>query len=117
MRAVMAAELAKNQVLADNFDGWGNKVTIYSDDIARKIGYPNAWDIPYITKDYDTSIDSLSIRSDLLYGMNCRYLLSALEITNCNETGLEYLESFGNDQSPYRIYLYKVLPVVDTAGL
>jgi hypothetical protein len=48
MRAVMAAELAKNQVLADNFDGWGNKVTIYSDDIARKIGYPNAWDIPYI---------------------------------------------------------------------
>jgi hypothetical protein len=49
--------------------------------------------------------------------MNCRYLLSALEITNCNETGLEYLESFGNDQSPYRIYLYKVLPVVDTAGL
>ena len=117
MREVMASELAKNQVLADNFDGWGNKVTIYSDDIARKIGYPTAWDIPFITKDLDVSIDSLSIRSDLLYGMNCRYLLSALEITNCDETGLEFLESFENDQSPYRIYLYKVLSAVATAGL
>jgi hypothetical protein len=49
--------------------------------------------------------------------MNCRYLLSALEITNCDETGLEFLESFENDQSPYRIYLYKVLSAVATAGL
>lgn len=49
--------------------------------------------------------------------MNCQYLLSALEITNCNETGLEFLKSFENDQSSYRIYLYKVLPAVATARL
>lgn len=110
MRAVMAAELDKNEFLANNFDGWGNKVTIFSDDIARKIGYPNAWDIPYITKDAGVSIDSLLIRSDLLSQMNCKYLLSALEIKNYKETGLEFLKSFQNDKSSYRIYLYQVLP-------
>ncbi len=108
MRAVMAAELDKYAFLAANFDGWGNKVTIYSDDIARKIGYPGPWDIPYITKDTDVSIDSLSIRSDLLKAMNCIYVLSALEIKNYNEIGLEYMKSFKNEKSRYRIYLYKI---------
>ncbi len=108
MRAVMAAELDKNEYLANNFDGWGNKVTIYSDDIDKKIGYPNSWDIPIIHKDSGETVDNLSIDTTNLKQMNCQYLFSALEITNYRETGLEFLRSFEDSKSPYRIYLYKI---------
>ncbi len=66
MQAVMAAELAKNEYLRNNFNGWGNKVTIYSDDIDRKIGYPSPWNIPIIKKDTKVTIDNLSINTEIL---------------------------------------------------
>ncbi|MDD2229570.1 MAG: DUF6044 family protein [Candidatus Cloacimonetes bacterium] len=108
MRAVMAAELDKNEYLANNFDGWGNKVTIYSDDIDKKIGYPSPWDIPMISKNEEETIDNLVINTSGLKDMNCQYLFSTLEITNYQETGLEFLRSFENSKSLYRIYLYQI---------
>lgn len=108
MRKVMAAELDKNEFLANNYDGWGNKVTIYSDDIDKKIGYPGPWDIPYITKDNSEYIEHLDIRTDILIQMNCRYLLSSMEIKNQALLGLQYLNVFENSKSKYRIYLYQI---------
>lgn len=108
MRQVMAAELDKNEFLANNYDGWGNKVTLFSDDIDRKIGYPSSWDIPIITKRNSETIENLEIRNDLLLDSNCKYIFSALEIVSPAEKGLIFMSSFEDKVSPYRIYLYQI---------
>ena len=108
MQEVMANELAKNEYLRNNFNGWGNKVTIYSDDIDRKIGYPSPWNIPIIKKDTKVTIDNLSINTEILKNMNCQYLISALMITNPSQTGLTFLKDFVTTNSLYRIYLYRI---------
>ena len=120
MRELMAAELDKNVFLEANYDGWGNKVTIYSDDIDKKIAYPGPWDIPIIKKDSNASIDDLSIQTDILRQMNCQYLFSALPIMNHDAIDLQYEKSFENVDSPYRVYLYSVTPSqtkLSTAGV
>ena len=108
MQEVMANELAKNEYLRNNFNGWGNKVTIYSDDIDRKIGYPSPWNLPIIKKGTNVTIDDLSINTEILKNMNCHYLISALMITNPSQTGLTFLKDFVTTNSLYKIYLYKI---------
>lgn len=109
MRRVIEDELDKNTFLATGFDGWGNKVTIYSDDLDKKIGYPNYWFIPRVEKNNNEKIENLSLNTDMLLEMNCQYLISALEILDPQEKGLEFLQAFENNHSLYRLYLYKLL--------
>jgi hypothetical protein len=101
-REVVAAELEKDLQLHGCFDNWGSRCIILSTELENPVlGY-------WYTKDQAVVIHDLDLNTAALYEMGGRYILSAVEIENYRENGLELLEVFEDESSPYRIWLYRI---------
>ncbi len=97
-REIIQGELEKNQTLKDYFDNWGNRCYLLCSDTGQSY---------YFTKNVDKSI-SITLNSEALNEMNCQYILSGLEIVNPNDSGLQLLQIFEEEDSPYRIWVYGI---------
>ncbi|GGJ87385.1 putative membrane protein YkoS [Lentibacillus kapialis] len=98
-RKIIAPELDKNTALKNYFDTWGGRLYMYVAELGENYIF---------RKDSDNVIDNLEINTDVLREMGGDYVLSALPIENHQENQLAFEQSFENDESIYKIYLYRI---------
>ncbi|ALX50278.1 DUF6044 family protein [Lentibacillus amyloliquefaciens] len=98
-REIIAPELAKNASLENYFDTWGGRIYMYVAELGENYIF---------TKNSDKTLDNLDINTDALNDMGGDYVLSALPIENHDENQLAFERSFENNESIYKIYLYRV---------
>jgi len=100
-RPVIEKELNKNSELKGYFDGWGSRCYIFSSELA----------FDYLSsKKSLRTIKKLEINTKLLYEMNCEFVLCALPIGNYKDLNLKFIKAFENNDSYWKIYLYKIIP-------
>ncbi|MFC2949625.1 DUF6044 family protein [Virgibacillus sediminis] len=98
-RKIIAGELEKNPTLKNYFDDWGGRLYMYVAEHGKDYLF---------TKNRNEPIEQLDINTDALEELGGDYILSAVPISNYEELGLEYEETFENDQSPWEIRLYSL---------
>jgi Protein of unknown function (DUF6044) len=99
-RAIIENELNKNATLKTYFDDWGSRCYIFVDELGMRFSY---------TKFSNKSIRHLQLNTKALKDLGGGYIFSAVEIQNANENSLQMERSFESPESPWKIYLYKVL--------
>lgn len=104
-RRVIAPELERSRRLRLYFDRWGGMVDLFSSELGRVNGYTKT----LYTKDAATrAVEDLALDPRALRDLGADYLLSAVEIRNHRELGLELRGVFERTDSPWRIRLYAV---------
>ncbi len=99
-RAVIEKELEKSpNHLKRYFDGWGNRCYLYPAELEGNTMQ---------TKDIAGKLENLELNTQALKELGADYVFSALEIENTEENSLTLLHTFERDDSPWRIWLYKV---------
>lgn len=98
-RKVIEPELQKNPSLENYFETWGGRLYMYVAELGENYIF---------TKNSDEILDNLDINTDALRELGGDYVLSALPIENYAENQLAFERTFENNQSPLRIYLYRV---------
>ncbi len=95
-RRVIAQELSRNQLIADDFDNWGSRCYLYDDSVGleRRI---------HINR--GSSTRSLDIDTELFKKLGGRYVISSVEIEELSP-GLEHVGFF--DNGIWAIHLYRV---------
>jgi hypothetical protein len=99
-RRVIAGELDKSPALADYFDHWGSRCYLFSAELGQEYLFTKTG----VTR----RISRLDIDVHALAQLGGRYILSAVEIGNANALGLALEKVFERNDSPWRIYLYRV---------
>ncbi|WP_425059708.1 hypothetical protein SCACP_03090 [Sporomusa carbonis] len=97
-RQIMAKELEKNPFWQKYFDDWG--ITCYI--------FPAELEYYQVRKSYKLKLNNMQLDIQAFKNLGGEYILSAAEITNYKENGLEFLQLFTEDWSPWEIYLYQV---------
>ena len=98
-REVIAGELEKDEALRVYFDEWGNKCYILSAELGKNYLF---------SKNSGKAIEYLDINTEKLKEMGGDYILSAVEIKNYNELGIQFEGAFTTPKSYFNIHLYKV---------
>ncbi|WP_085524352.1 DUF6044 family protein [Tuberibacillus sp. Marseille-P3662] len=99
-RDVIDGELDKDATLQHYYDTWGSRCYIFVDELGKHYMY---------TKDKHKVVKHLDIDTPQFKKMGGDYILSAVKIKNAKAENLKLLKVFENDQSVWRIRLYKVL--------
>ncbi len=97
-RRIMAQELAKNPFWQRYFDYWG--ITCYI--------FPAELEYYQVRRAYNLKLNKLELDTQAFKNLGGEYILSAAEITNYQENGLEFLQRFNDGWSIWEIYLYRV---------
>lgn len=100
-RRVIEKELEKNEELKSYYDSWGSRCYLFSSEL-KETCFLNCKKTDYV------SVNHLDINTFVLYQMGCKYLFSAVYISNAKDLHLTFTKSFENNESPYKIYLYKL---------
>ncbi|GGF29631.1 putative membrane protein YkoS [Halobacillus andaensis] len=98
-RDVIADELEKSPALENYFDTWGGRAYTYSSELGKHYMFK---------KTSDRSIEELSLNTEALKELGGQYVFSALPIENDEQINLHHEQTFENEASPWRIYLYQV---------
>ena len=98
-RKIISKELQKNITLKRGFDEWGNRCYMF----INQIGYN------FIRKKNDVFPIVVELNSSALLDLGVKYIFSSYEIENYNKNNLSYLGSYTTQDSPWKIYLYKVI--------
>lgn len=96
-REAIAGELERNDSIKSYFDDWGNRCYAFSSEL---------WSY-YISKNSDRKIETLNYDFVKLKEMGCEYIMSGVEIQQNGALG--FVGSFEDDDSYYRVYLYRLL--------
>jgi hypothetical protein len=96
-RQIMSKELEKNHFWRRYFDNWG--ITCYL--------FPAELEYYQVRKSYQLKLTSMELDILSFKKLGGQYILSAAEITNYQENGLEFLQRFTEPWSPWEIYLYQ----------
>jgi hypothetical protein len=99
-RHIIAQELAKNESIRRYYDGWGSRCYIFTDELGVKFDF---------TKDSGRTIRHLQLDTQAFSDLGGKYLLSAVPILNAKDNQLALERTFERNDSPWRIYLYKVV--------
>jgi hypothetical protein len=97
-RKIIEPELNKNPALKQYFDTYGLRAYLFSSELGK---YPL-----YTKWRKTTGIEHLDINLDAFRELGGEYILSAVEIIEAADCGLELLHVFDADASAWRIYLY-----------
>ncbi|MBP2634333.1 MAG: hypothetical protein H6Q72_240 [Firmicutes bacterium] len=97
-RQIIAKELDKNQFWRNYFDNWG--ITCYI--------FPAELEYYQIRKSYQLKLKNLELDMQAFKNLGGEYILSAAEITNYQQNGLEFLQKFSEEWSVWEVYLYRV---------
>ena len=98
-RKIIEPELNKDNDLKNYYDHWGSRCYIFSSELGKEYRYG---------KNCGKVIQHLDINTDQLRKMNCQYIISAIPVFNYEELDWNFEKSFTNDNSFWKIYLYKV---------
>lgn len=98
-RRVIEGELAKDESLRAYFDDWGSRCYVFSSELGRKFLY---------SKSDDKHVRELTINTDELKNMGCRYVFSAVTIDNYEDLNLNYINTYTNGDSYWKINVYEL---------
>jgi len=99
-RNIIGYELAKDEDLANYFDGWGSRCYTFVAELGRDF---------LCTKSKNLSVGNLELNVTALHEMNCSYVFSAVEILNAGANSLSHLQTYETPESIWRIYVYELL--------
>ncbi|MCK4695469.1 MAG: hypothetical protein KAT74_06890, partial [Candidatus Cloacimonetes bacterium] len=109
-RKVIEKELGKSQAGKRWFDEWGNRCYLFSSELQPRLSEISPWPVFFENiKEKENKIHNLEINSQALKELGGKYIFSTYEILNTRENDLELLNIFEREDSPWRIYLYKVV--------
>jgi len=98
-REIIEPELDKSENYHKKyFDEWGSRFYILSSQLGRN------W---VNTKDNNPDIE-IELNTLALYGLGGRYIFSANKILNDSQNELILIQTFEENKSPWKIYLYEV---------
>jgi hypothetical protein len=100
-RKVIEGELNKSKKLKDYFDDWGSRCYLFSSELGET-WYLNS------NKTSKVSVNNLNINTIILKQMGANYILSVVTILNAKALKLNLERVFESNQSPYKIYLYRL---------
>ncbi|PNP94513.1 hypothetical protein BMT55_02770 [Listeria newyorkensis] len=98
-REIIAKELDKSPLLKGYYDGWGNRVYIFSAELGKNYLFD---------KNSKKHIKHLELDTKAFREMGGEYIFSAVPIDNAAENNLHLEKTFEDEQSAWKIYLYKV---------
>ena len=98
-REIIKDELELSEFNKAYFDDWGNRCYLLYHEWANSY---------MLSKYYQGSVDDLHLDFDKMKEMNCKYIFSAVPITDCEQYGLEFMGAFDSNISYWRVYLYKI---------
>lgn len=103
-RDIIEPELKHNKIL-NKFDHWGNRCYLFSKELLTQ------WDhkSKIISKNNMIKIDFLDFNFKKLKNMGCEYLFSTVIINVNKNKKIIFEKSFERKDSPYRIYLYRII--------
>ncbi len=101
-RKIISKELEKNNGLKRYYDDWGSRCYLYSSEIGREM--KKTMQGPKQLK----SIRNLDISIDQLRSMECKYIVSAVEIKNSETLGVNLVSDFQDKSSAWHIWLYRI---------
>lgn len=96
-RKLMERELEKNQEQKRYFDEWGSRCYFFVAELPE---------IMY-TKDSNAKVTNLEMNTSLFKQMGGEFILSAVEITNYSENDLIFINTYEDNVSIWKIYLYE----------
>lgn len=96
-RAVIAPALESATEFREYFDSWGARAYIYSDEDQNTYN-------PY--RNVDDLDTTLSIDTDALRELKCKYIFSRVMVTNANDLGISLRGMYKDEESPYNIFVY-----------
>lgn len=95
----ISPEINRNKLVANYFNLWGSRCYAFSSEL----GLNYLWG-----QECNKMINRLMYDYTKLEKMNCRYIISAVPINPDNNPELEFLRAFENDDSYWKLYLYKI---------
>ena len=98
-REIIQDELELSEFNKAYFDDWGNRCYILYHEWANSY---------MLSKYYQGSVDDLHLNFAKMKEMNCKYIFSAVPITDCEQYGLSALGAFDSNISYWRVYLYEI---------
>lgn len=99
-REVIAPALERVPESQSYYDTWGARAYLYSGtDLS----------IVMATRSYQVSDYDIYIDTDAFKALGGKYIFSRIELSNAGETGLLPIGSYTDENSPYVLYVYKVL--------
>ncbi len=104
-RRIIAKELAKDETIRDYFDGWGNRCYVFTSEFGNDSLFPG--------KDHMV-LHNLQLDTGQLRAMGGEYVISAAYIENSEQHGLRFEKQFSSPGSFWDIYLYEVLPPMNS---
>lgn len=99
-RKIIENELNKSKYWQKYFDYWGSRCYVFVAEL-ENLWFENK-------KDDSRKINNLDINTGQLKEMGGAYIFSAFEIVNAEQNKLSFLRVFERNDSPWRIYLYKI---------
>lgn len=99
-RGIIEEELEKSETLEHYFDTWGGRLYVYTSELGKNYMY---------TKAENEILNNLKLGTKKIKNMGGDYILSAVKIANAKENNLELLNVFENNNSVWRVHLYKVM--------
>ena len=96
-RKIIEKELEKNDEIRQYFDLWGNRCYVFSSELSTDL---------FVTK-YEKRrvLNNIELNMDELHNLNCRYLLSSVEIESDD---LSFVKKFTDDKALFDVYLYEL---------
>ncbi|AKB18844.1 DUF6044 family protein [Methanosarcina sp. WWM596] len=98
-RRLIEKELEKDKEIQEYFDYWGSRCYVFTAEKKKD---------SVITKDKSSPITNLEFNTEAFEEMGGKYIISAVEIKNYEDNNLEFMRTFENDKSSWKIWLYYV---------
>ena len=99
-RKIIEKEIEKNESVRIDFDIEGSLCYLFSSELTRGRHY---------TKANPAVVNNLEINSQEIKNLGGKYIVSGVEIKNFAQNNLFLSQTFEDNESLYRIFLYKVL--------
>ena len=103
-RDIIEPELKQDKLL-NKFDHWGNRCYLFSKELLTQWDYKNK----IISKKNMIKIDFLNFNFKKVKDLKCEYLFSTVKINVNKNKKIIFENSFERKDSPYKIYLYKII--------
>ena len=97
-RRLIEKELEKDKEIQEYFDYWGSRCYVFTAEKKKDF---------VITKDRSSPITNLEFNTKAFKEIGGKYIISTVEIKNYEDNDLEFMRTFENDKSPWKVWLYK----------
>jgi len=101
-RKIMSKELEKNEAMRKYFDNWGSRCYLFCSETFSTYS-------SRCTKDKKVVVQNLEVDTQQLKKMNCKYVLSSVEVKKASKINLRLTKIYNNSESVWKIFVYQVV--------